>query len=139
MVTYLEQFLRERVEPYRIYVECLPLGWRIEIREEARRALIEGVNAAFYQKASIVPSTLEERLNRLYELTARLGVDMGRLLLDKSAPCFRIGEDYAEIYSAVMGLFGQDKNYIKSILLKEFEPNIAKDRIRRSIAEAILN
>ena len=64
---------------------------------------------------------------------------MGKLLLGKSGPHFRIGEDYAEIYSAIMSLFGEDKNEIKLVLLREFEPNISKDRTLREAIRPLWN
>ena len=74
MPAYLEQFFREKVAPYTAYVEALHLGYRVEIREEARSALSEGIEATFDRRCPTSPPILYEILKKLYDVTTKLGL-----------------------------------------------------------------
>ena len=133
MEAYLEQFFREKVVPYRVTIEAIPLENRIGMAEGIKCTLEENVDVGFKRQESLVlTDNIEKRLKQVYLKTAQLGRDFGVLIFEKSGPHLRIGEDYAIVYSEIMALFGEDKSQNQDMVLELVKEQVEKDRMLRA-------
>ena len=133
MEKYLEEFLRAKLSPYKTALEAVPLEYRVSIAEDIRRVFVESIDAAVYKRESTFPDTLDGRLRFIYALTVQLGYDFGRLLVEKSGPHLRMGEDSVTVYSEVMALFGKDKERFRATLFEGLKYYILRDRLLRNV------
>lgn len=131
MKAYLEEFFREKIKPYQTAVESLPLETRVRIVEDIEHIFDKNIKARVNKEDLVITTSLDEKLNMIYTLTAQLGWDFGRLLQEKSGLHLRIGEDYAIIYSEVMALFGKDKDKVKAMIFEGLKYEILMDIILR--------
>lgn len=130
MVNYLEEFLRQKFEPYRESVESTSLGYRVQIAETIENLLDQNIRAVIDKKVDLVlPANIEEGSEPIYISTAQLGRDFGYLLLKKSFRNMTVSRDYSIIYSKIMSLFSRDNEGVQVEIFESLKYYMQRDII----------
>ena len=134
MSNYIEDFIGRKIVPYRIEIQHLQLPKDPNLVKTIDTIIEANFRQLLDRKEGIVvpeQNAKELAMTRAYVLTARLARDLGILLFSASLGNFRMGEDYAELYSEIMSIFGADKEQIKLQKLKEYAEEITGDMLIR--------
>ena len=146
MTAYLDRFIEEKIIPYKRAIQELQLPTNLSLIETIDSIIEANLGLVLDKKHSLfVPKreSVDDSTQRLYSLTGQLGRDLGIFIFGISMINLRMGEDYAELYSEIMAVFGADKERVKQQMLEELKEDIAKDRKRRVLRQdymqALLN
>ncbi len=122
---YLDEFIRDKVNPYRRIVEQLPLKIKISIRDDIEALLDYGGSFDF--------GPVAEEVRETYQLTAELGKEFRDLLTEQSGIHMRLGDDYAIVFSKIMASFDLNEETVLERRIKIYgKDRIEKERMLRT-------